>query len=146
MDRQAAATFPGVPASVSRARRFVRITAAMWKLPSEAEGDAELCMSELVGNAVTHTSSSRLNVRMWSARGMLFVEVDDEDRRDLPQVGQAGEDDEHGRGMFLIDTFAAAWGTVPRMGRGGKTVWAALPLTDRQAVAAVPSGIGSGSF
>ncbi|MFD0330182.1 ATP-binding protein [Streptacidiphilus monticola] len=66
--------------------------------PSEAEGDAELCMSELVGNAVTHTSSSRLNVRMWSARGMLFVEVDDEDRRDLPQVGQAGEDDEHGRG------------------------------------------------
>ncbi|MEY9969306.1 anti-sigma regulatory factor (Ser/Thr protein kinase) [Streptacidiphilus sp. MAP12-16] len=128
MDRQAAATFPGVPESVATARRFVRITAAMWRLPGDTLADAELCMSELVCNAVTHTCSRRVHCRLWSARGVLFVEVDDEDRRDLPQLERADDEDEHGRGMLLVDTFATAWGAVPRPGCGGKTVWAALNL------------------
>ncbi|MFC1409045.1 ATP-binding protein [Streptacidiphilus sp. N1-12] len=128
MDRQAAATFPDAPESVATARRFVRITAAMWQLPGDTLADAELCMSELVGNAVTHTSSSRVHCRLWSARGVLFLEVDDEDRCDLPQLEQAEDEDEHGRGILLIDTFATAWGAVPKPGAGGKTVWAALKL------------------
>jgi anti-sigma regulatory factor (Ser/Thr protein kinase) len=128
MDRQAAATFPGTAESVATARRFVRITAAMWRLPGDTLADAELCMSELVGNAVTHTGSSRVHCRLWSARGVLFLEVDDEDRSDLPQPEQAEDEDEHGRGILLIDAFAAAWGAVPRPGDCGKTVWAALKL------------------
>jgi anti-sigma regulatory factor (Ser/Thr protein kinase) len=128
MDRQAAATFICTAESVARARRFVRITAAMWRLTPETLADTELCMSELVGNAVRHTRSARLHCRLWSARGMLFVEVDDEDLRDVPRVKQASEDDECGRGMLLIDSFTTAWGTIPRSGSGGKTVWAALPL------------------
>ncbi|MEZ0065392.1 anti-sigma regulatory factor (Ser/Thr protein kinase) [Streptacidiphilus sp. MAP12-20] len=128
MDRQAAATFVATAESVARARRFVRITAAMWRLRPDTVADTELCMSELVGNAIRHTRSARLHCRLWSARGMLFVEVDDEDLRDLPRLEHAGEDDEGGRGMLLIDTFTTAWGTVPRPGSGGKTVWAALPL------------------
>jgi anti-sigma regulatory factor (Ser/Thr protein kinase) len=128
MDRQAAATFPGVPESVATARRFVRITAAMWRLTGDILADAELCMSELVSNAVTHTGSSRVHCRLWSARGVLFLEVDDEDRGDQPQLEQAEDEDEHGRGILLIDTFATAWGAVPRLGAAGKTVWAALKL------------------
>jgi anti-sigma regulatory factor (Ser/Thr protein kinase) len=111
------------------ARRFVRITAAMWQLPREILTDAELCMSELVCNAVTHTGSSRVHCRLWSARGVLFLEVDDEDHGDLPELGPADADDEHGRGMLLIDSFATAWGAVPRPGTAGKTVWAALALS-----------------
>ncbi|WP_052432860.1 ATP-binding protein [Streptacidiphilus carbonis] len=130
MDRQAAATLPGTPSSVAMARRFVRITAAMWQLPRGTLADAELCMSELVCNAVTHTGSSRVHCRLWSARGVLFLEVDDEDLGELPEVGQAEADDEHGRGMLLIDSFATAWGAVPRPGTEGKTVWAALNLAD----------------
>lgn len=128
MDRQATTSFPGVPASVGRARQFVRVTSAMWHLSPETEGDAELCMSELVGNAVTHTTSAQLQCRLWSAHGMLFLEVDDEDRRDVPEMERATDEDEHGRGMLLIDAFASAWGTTPLPGRDGKTVWAALPL------------------
>ncbi|MFC1417079.1 ATP-binding protein [Streptacidiphilus cavernicola] len=128
MDRQAAATFPGAPESVATARRFVRITAAMWRLPGDTLADAELCMSELVCNAVTHTSSSRVHCRLWSARGVLFLEVDDEDRSDLPTPVRVGDEDEHGRGIQLIDAFATAWGAVPRPGADGKTVWAALRL------------------
>ncbi|WP_051943771.1 ATP-binding protein [Streptacidiphilus rugosus] len=128
MDRQAAATFPATAESVTRARCFVRITAAMWRLRPDTLADTELCMSELVGNAVRHTSSVRLHCRLWSARGMLFVEVDDEDLRDVPRLEHAGEDDEGGRGMLLIDTFTTAWGSIPRPAGGGKTVWAALPL------------------
>ncbi len=100
----------------------------MWRLCPQTLADTELCMSELVGNAVRHTPSRRLHCRLWSARGLLFVEVDDEDGDDIPQVEQPGEDDECGRGMLLIDTFAAAWGSLPRPGLEGKTVWAALPL------------------
>ena len=128
MDRQAAATLPGRPGSVAVARRFVRITAAMWRLSADTVADVELCMSELVTNAVTHTGSRRVHCRLWSARGVLFLEVDDEERRDLPQPGSADEEDEHGRGMVLVETFTAAWGTVPHPGYGGKTVWAALLL------------------
>lgn len=128
MDRQAAATFVAEAESVTRARLFVRITGAMWQLRPETLADTELCMSELVGNAVRHTASHRLHCRLWSARGLLFVEVDDEQGSEIPHVEQAGEDDECGRGMLLIDTFATAWGCLPRDGQAGKTVWAALPL------------------
>ncbi len=130
MDRQAAATFPGRPESVATARRFVRITGAMWRLRGELLDDVELCMSELVGNAVSHTRSSRVHCRLWSARGVLFLEVDDEGGTDDggPAVEKAGADDESGRGLLLIETFTAAWGTTPRPGLGGKTVWAAIVL------------------
>jgi anti-sigma regulatory factor (Ser/Thr protein kinase) len=128
MDRQAAATLPGRPASVARARRFVRITAAMWRLPEDTMAEVELCMSELVSNAVTHTASHRVHCRLWSARGVLVLEVDDEGPHDLPCTGSAAEDDEHGRGMVLVETFTVAWGTVPRPELVGKTVWAALLL------------------
>lgn len=128
MDRQAATTLPGTAESVAAARRFVRITASMWRLPDDTLADAELCMSELVSNAVTHTGSLRVHCRLWSARGVLFLEVDDEDQRALPELGRAEEDDEHGRGMLLVDSFATAWGAVPRPCRAGKTVWAALDL------------------
>jgi anti-sigma regulatory factor (Ser/Thr protein kinase) len=128
MDRQAAATLPGLPASVADARLFVRITAAMWRLPADTVADVELCMSELVSNAVTHTGSHRVHCRLWSARGLLFLEVDDEERRGVPQRDTVEEDDEHGRGMMLVESCTTAWGTIPRAGFGGKTVWAALLL------------------
>lgn len=138
MDRQAAAVFPGLPESVATARRFVRITGAAWRLRGAFLDDVELCMSELVGNAVTHTATSRVTCRLWSARGVLFLEVDDEGRKEVPQVEAPGAEDEHGRGLLLIESFAAAWGTAPRLGHDGtpqpedpaegKTVWAALLL------------------
>jgi len=136
MDRQAAATLPGLPASVALARRFVRITAAMWRLSADTVSDVELCMSELVSNAITHTVSPRVHCRLWSARGVLFLEVDDEGPCRLPRptpatgpaAGPAVEEDEHGRGMVLVESFTAAWGSVPRPEYHGKTVWAALLL------------------
>jgi anti-sigma regulatory factor (Ser/Thr protein kinase) len=138
MDRQAVATLPGEPQSVFTARRFLRITAAMWRLGSDLVEEAELCLSELVGNAVTHTDSSRVRCRIWSARQMLFLEVDDEGRLRLPQLADAGEEDERGRGILLIQSFAAAWGTAPRSDLEGKTVWAALPMPSAADGAPIP--------
>jgi len=132
MDRQAAATFPGTRGSVPIARRFVRITGAMWRLPAPLLDDVELCVSELVGNAVTHTASPRVHCRLWSAYGVLFLEVDDEGGDASPSVAHAGAEDESGRGLLLIESFTTAWGTCPRLGPqgplGGKTVWAAMLL------------------
>jgi hypothetical protein len=42
MDRQAVATFPATADSVARARRFVRTTAAMWRLRPDTVADTEL--------------------------------------------------------------------------------------------------------
>ena len=133
MDRQAATSLPGLPGSVPVARRFVRITAVMWHLSADTLAGVELCMSELVSNAVTHTDSRQLHCRLWSARGLIFLEVDDEDCCDLPKPAAAEEpaaDDEHGRGMMLVESFSTAWGTLPGPGPVGKTVWAALPLPE----------------
>ncbi|WP_439654456.1 hypothetical protein, partial [Streptacidiphilus neutrinimicus] len=44
MDRQAAATFAAEAESVTRARQFVRITAAMWRLCPQTLADTELCI------------------------------------------------------------------------------------------------------
>jgi len=150
MDRQAAATLPGRPASVALARRFVRITAAMWRLSTDTVSDLELCMSELVTNAVTHTASGRVHCRLWSARGLLVLEVDDEGPRELPRPAPATDDaadapdeNEHGRGMLLVESFTAAWGSVPRPEQHGKTVWAALLVPPVRPPAPVAAASGS---
>jgi anti-sigma regulatory factor (Ser/Thr protein kinase) len=53
------------------------------------------------------------------------VEVRDEGEG-TPDPRPADELSEHGRGLFLVTTFASAWGTEQTPGRG-KIVWAELP-------------------
>lgn len=44
-----------------------------------------------------------------------------DDSRLRPSVRYAGEHDEGGRGMFLVDALASAWGVTDTA--NGKTVW-----------------------
>ncbi|GAB2814727.1 SpoIIE family protein phosphatase [Actinocorallia aurea] len=55
----------------------------------------------------------------------LWVEVFDPDLR-LPRIRNAGETDEGGRGLYLVDQIAARWGSRPTP--NGKAVWFELPL------------------
>ncbi|WP_303331605.1 hypothetical protein [Streptomyces sp. NA02950] len=41
-------------------------------------------------------------------------------------IGEAAPDDESGRGLAIVDTFAEAWGVRERV--VGKTVWARVRL------------------
>jgi DNA-binding NarL/FixJ family response regulator len=110
------------PASVSHARRFLRHTLREWNLDGLLD-DAQIVVSELVTNAVTHTQSAP-ELRLSLNGSTVRVEVRD-DGTGTPEPQPPTEDGEHGRGMHLVAALAAAWGMeLPQ--DDGKVVWAEL--------------------
>ncbi|SFP07569.1 Histidine kinase-like ATPase domain-containing protein [Actinomadura madurae] len=114
------ATFPGVSRSAGRARAFVREVLGT----SAAADTVELCVSELVANAVCHSSSGdggQVTVAIGVNGDRVRVEVtDDGDGRSAPHV-MDDPSAEHGRGLMVVDALAARWGVIP--GPAGSTVW-----------------------
>jgi anti-sigma regulatory factor (Ser/Thr protein kinase) len=91
---------------------------------TELRDNVRLVVSELVTNAVQHTSGA---VRA------IAVEVDDAIRVEvfdqstwLPSPMLATETDIHGRGLAILETLSDSWGCVHTVfdGRVGKVVWA----------------------
>ncbi|MCU1595908.1 MAG: putative magnesium/manganese-dependent protein phosphatase [Frankiales bacterium] len=83
--------------------------------------DALLMVTELVTNAVVHAGTA-LALELSSVDGGLRVQVTD--ARPGPMLSAAGpvdEDREGGRGLFLLDTLATAWGSSHS--RAGKALW-----------------------
>nr|WP_234382439.1 SpoIIE family protein phosphatase [Streptomyces dysideae] len=114
------------PVEVGRARAVVREQLHDWGLAKLAY-TAELLVSELVTNAVRHSHSRPLDLRL--VRGdTLLCEVDDDDH-DLPTLRSAGPTDEFGRGLRVVSTLAREWGTSRTS--AGKTVWFELTLPRR---------------
>ncbi|MFF3689990.1 ATP-binding protein [Streptomyces sp. NPDC002187] len=113
-----------VPASaeaVSRARRRVVAIVRSWGAPldEEALGNLALLASEVITNAIRHTEAPCAVCVRWTGR-RVRVEVTDADPI-KPHAAYAGPADEDGRGLLLVSTLAADWGTKPD--RAGKTVW-----------------------
>jgi anti-sigma regulatory factor (Ser/Thr protein kinase) len=114
------------PVEVGRARAVVREQLHDWGLGRLADG-AELMVSELVTNAVRHSHSRPVELRL--VRGdSLLCEVDDDDH-DLPNLLSAGPTDEQGRGLRVVSTLAREWGASRT--KAGKTVWFELTLPRR---------------
>lgn len=114
------------PAEVGRARAVVREQLHDWGLARLADG-AELMVSELVTNAVRHSHSRPVELRL--VRGdTLLCEVDDDDH-DLPTLLNAGPADESGRGLRVVSVLARAWGASRTS--TGKAVWFELTLPRR---------------
>jgi anti-sigma regulatory factor (Ser/Thr protein kinase) len=110
---------PATPASPGVARRFVGAALRRWDVDEPTIEAAQLLVSELVTNAIVHTSSE-----VWlvvSVRGgTIRVEVTDHDAR-LPELRPAGSGATDGRGLGIVDGIADAWGFDPR--HSGKAVW-----------------------
>jgi two-component sensor histidine kinase len=92
--------------------------------------DAQLLVSELVTNAVSYGGPPLvLRVHCDETAGLL-VDVRDGTPA-LPQRTQATDQDEHGRGLELVELLAESWGVRPdadpraegRPGADGKVVW-----------------------
>ncbi|WP_151478651.1 ATP-binding SpoIIE family protein phosphatase [Streptomyces albicerus] len=114
------------PAEVGRARAVVREQLHVWGLNSLVD-HTELMVSELVTNAVRHSHSRPIELRL--VRGdTLLCEVDDDDHT-LPTLLSARRLDEFGRGMLVISTLAREWGTSRTS--SGKTVWFELAVPRR---------------
>jgi anti-sigma regulatory factor (Ser/Thr protein kinase) len=111
-------SFPGQPASVSAARRFV--TEALTDTPSEALDAVELMVSELATNCIRHADAA-FELTVVQQHGTIRVEVTDP-AGGTPTMRSPGPDDPHGRGLRIVNMLSGAWGVRPRTA-GGKTVW-----------------------
>ena len=64
-------------------------------------------------------------MRLRRGSAAIWVEVFDPDMR-LPRIRSAGESDEGGRGLYLVEQLATRWGSRPT--RNGKAVWFEMPI------------------
>ncbi|MFJ4751357.1 ATP-binding protein [Streptomyces albogriseolus] len=130
--------FLAEPEEVSALRADVRVRLRDWGV-REVIDAAQLCVSELVSNVITHVgrgTPASLTLSLGDAR--LRLEVRDPDTRVLPTLMEATEDAENGRGMTLIDALSDRWGVD--LHRDGKVTWCEIvtaPVT--------PQGGGVGS-
>jgi chemotaxis response regulator CheB len=115
--------------TVAVARRFVRDKLAEWGI-EEPVDDAQLVVSELAANALTHAESS-YRVRLITTTSALRIEVED-GGAGTPEPQPLTDDEEHGRGLHLVGALAASWG-MDAGETGGKRVWAELPLSAQAA-------------
>ncbi|MGW8766788.1 SpoIIE family protein phosphatase [Streptomyces sp. NPDC055815] len=123
--RQVAAwELPSDPALVARARSMAADQLGAWGLDDLAF-TTELVVSELVTNAIRHASGP-IGLRLIRDRS-LICEVSDS-QHTSPHARYAGNDEEGGRGLFMVAQLTEHWGT--RYMPTGKTIWAeqALPV------------------
>lgn len=121
-----------VPGSAGRARAFVTDALEKWDC-GELSDDAALVVTELVSNAIQHAGTARphgsIALTLELHPGALRISVENVDAA-LPiearpiRVGAAGTDDEHGRGLMLVEAVSDRWG-AQRTGHR-TVVWAEL--------------------
>jgi serine phosphatase RsbU (regulator of sigma subunit) len=73
-------------------------------------------------------SSREFTLRLRRGAASVWVEVFDPDLR-LPRIRTAGETDEGGRGLYLVEQLATRWGSRPTP--EGKAVWFEMPRSSR---------------
>src|SRR3984885_68235 len=73
----------------------------------------------------TPLSGKEFTLRLRRGESAVWVEVFEPDLR-LPRLRSAGENDEGGRGLYLVDQLATRWGSRPT--QDGKAVWFEIPI------------------
>jgi hypothetical protein len=119
--------FLPVPLAVRVVRRFVAETLSAWGEDALAD-DLVVVASELATNAVAHASCAfRVTMRLSSTAVLIAVE----DRSPtLPLRLDPPEDAGGGRGILLVSSLCANWGTQP--GSSGKVVWGELARSAKE--------------
>ncbi|MFQ3561526.1 SpoIIE family protein phosphatase [Streptomyces gramineus] len=115
-------TLPGDRTAVRSARRLTAGRLAEWGL-SGLEDSTELIVSELVTNAVRH-STGPIGLRLIRHQVLTCEVFDSNDC--LPRAHTARTTDENGRGLFLVDRLSRRWDARPEP--GGKVVWSEQDL------------------
>ena len=115
-----------VPTAPGCARAWTRQILREWRL-ADLSDTAEVIVSELTTNAVLASrreDRSFIRLILTLDQGEVVILVRDY-CPGTPQPGNAGADDENGRGLFLVQTLSGRSGWSP-VGDGspGKVVWA----------------------
>ncbi|MEU6703568.1 SpoIIE family protein phosphatase [Streptomyces wuyuanensis] len=127
-DRRVAVwSLPAEPVAAGRARELVANRLRDWGL-EELVFTTELIASELVTNAVRYAEGP-LHLRLIHDR-TLVCEVADAGHT-APHLRHSADDDEGGRGLFIVAQLVQRWGT--RYSQDGKAIWTeqALPAPSR---------------
>jgi anti-sigma regulatory factor (Ser/Thr protein kinase) len=129
--RLCALDLPSLPEAVTSARLHARRVICEWGLAAIG-GDAELIVSELVTNAITHgtrwsgtADAPPIRLRLTRRSRGVYIEVWDA-CDEMPQVrcDPLGEEI-GGRGLILVAAIAIRWGAYRAKG-GGKCVFAVV--------------------
>ncbi|WBP91878.1 SpoIIE family protein phosphatase [Kitasatospora cathayae] len=121
-DRTAEWEVEPTPEAVAGVRAVAIRRIADWGL-DEAAFVTELVLSELVTNAIRY-GAAPIRVRLLYDR-TLICEVSDGSST-APHLRYAVEEDEGGRGLFLVAQLTERWGV--RYTPGGKIIWAEQPV------------------
>jgi anti-sigma regulatory factor (Ser/Thr protein kinase) len=128
-DEQVAVTLANTATAVRDARRLAAATLDAWGYREDAVDDVILVVSELVTNAVLHATGA-VGLLLLASPGGVRIEVTDSVPV-LPAVESPTPTAEHGRGLAIVATLAARWGS--RLTAAGKVVWADLVTDDKPA-------------
>jgi hypothetical protein len=117
------AAHPGSPA---QARRLTRARLTGWSVCEDTCDTAALVISELVTNAIVHTASGTVVCELHDGDDLVRIAVRDEGcAPGEPHPSPQRPEEEHGRGLFLVDALCHAWGAQEH--GPGLLVWADLP-------------------
>ncbi|MEV6834632.1 ATP-binding protein [Streptomyces sp. NPDC051133] len=111
------------PESVTQARRDIALVLETWGLPQLVDVAAQV-VTELVANAVEHTDAATVGASITRVGKESARIVVTDTSRTRPTPGTPSPNDEHGRGLLLVEALAYAWGS--ELVRGGKRIWAEL--------------------
>jgi anti-sigma regulatory factor (Ser/Thr protein kinase) len=116
---------PAAPTSPAEARAVVEAIGS--DLPEPVLVDAKLLVTEVVTNAIKHGGRDIQAVIIRISRNhFVRVEVLDPGPMFFPDPRPPGTGARTGRGLYLVDTVATAWGVEPE--EAGKKVWFELRL------------------
>lgn len=117
------AAHPGSPA---QARRLTRARLTGWSVCEDTCDTAALVVSELVTNAIVHTASDIVVCELHDGDDLVRIAVRDQGcSPDEPHPSPQRPEEEHGRGLLLVEALCHAWGAQEH--GLGLLVWADLP-------------------
>ncbi|MFH8991468.1 ATP-binding protein [Streptomyces sp. NPDC017940] len=122
---------PGAPVPrhetewVGRCRQIGAARMNLWGLPPALVKDAMVVISELTTNALRY--GNMLGFRLIITRDKVGVVVTD-GVPGRPYVRRPSAEEEHGRGMLLVETFSSDWGVRP----DGRATWCTFTIPARQ--------------
>ncbi|MFF7534534.1 ATP-binding protein [Streptomyces bobili] len=96
--------------------------------------DVTLIVSELLTNALLHSGTSEIRLKLTVEEGLLRIAVSDGVPSGMPPgPGPAGEDAESGRGLILVAALAQDQGGAFGISDRGTTAWCTLALPPQEA-------------
>lgn len=124
--RSASRSLPADTSAPGLARQFLVEQLRSWSIEEEVVERAELCVSELVTNAVMHTATEP-TVNVSNDGESVLLTVRDRGRRQSIKPAESAEPDAiSGRGLSLVGALARSWNVEHTT--GGTSVWCELPL------------------